>query len=97
MASAFSNLEDLYNAKKDASGEWKVLVPVYAAGDCSNPSNFITIVGFVTATITGVEGPPDRIIEATVDRGTFESGRGDGTSGGGGVFTPVGTLPGLVS
>ena len=97
VASAFDELEDLYDAKKDPSGEWKVLVPVYEAVDCSNPSGFITIVGFVTATITAVNGPPSKLIEATVDCGTFETGRGDGTSGGGTVFTPVGTLPGLVS
>ena len=98
LAGVFNNLEALYDANKDASsGEWKVLVPVYESTDCSNPSGFITIVGFVTATITSVLGPPDKLIEATVDCGTFELGRGGGTSGGGTVFTPVGTLPGLVS
>jgi len=96
LASIFNNFEALYNAKKDANGDWSVLVPVYNATDCNNPSGPIMIVGFVTATITSVEGAPDKIIQAVVNCDTFESGRGDGSTGGG-TFTPLGVIPGLVA
>jgi Flp pilus assembly protein TadG len=67
VASAFSNMIALYNSKKGPDGKWKVLVPVYDRSTCSNPSGFITIVGFATATVTGVLGPPQMRIDANVD------------------------------
>jgi Flp pilus assembly protein TadG len=95
IASAFSNMEALYAANA-VGGSWTVLIPVYQATDCSNPSGPILIVGFVTATITQVIGPPDRLINATVNCDSFGSGRGDGTTGGTAI-TPLGTIPGLVA
>lgn len=96
VASVFKHFEDLYHAKKDADGNWSVLVPVYDRSDCSNPSGPIIIVGFVTATIYEVQGTPSKIINAIVECDTFGLGRGDGSSGGGNNLTPLGIIPGLV-
>jgi hypothetical protein len=52
--SALRDFEDLYQANKDAAGEWLVHLPVYASQDCSNPSGWIKIVGVAAATITNV-------------------------------------------
>ncbi|MEC4681641.1 MAG: Tad domain-containing protein [Nitrospirota bacterium] len=96
LASIFNSFEALYNANKDAAGNWSVLVPVYSATDCSNPSGPILIVGFLTVTITSVQGAPSKIIEAVVNCNTFEAGRGDGQSGGP-ATTPLGIIPSLVA
>jgi len=95
LASIFNDFEALYDAKKDADGNWSLLVPVYSGTDCSNPSGPIMIVGFVTATITSVQGAPAKIIEAVVNCDTFQSGRGNGSTGG--ALTPIGTIAGLVA
>ncbi len=96
IASVFNSFEDLYESKMDEYGNWSVLIPVYSASDCGNPSGPIVIVGFVTAVIYQVQGAPEKIIDATVQCATFGSGRGDGTSGSGNNLTPLGTIPGLV-
>ena len=96
VASIFNVFESLYDAKKDADGNWRILIPVYNSLDCSNPTGPIMIVGFVTATIYQVTGAPSKIINAIVECDTFGSGRGDGSTGGPGTITPLGTLPGLV-
>jgi hypothetical protein len=73
VASAFSNLEALYESKKgNCEGEysgpdnWCAAVVVYDWDDCSNPNKSITIVGFAPVVITGILGPPQKTIEAKV-------------------------------
>ena len=52
VASAFPNLINLYNAKKDANGNWDVFVPVYQSPDCTPPNGAIPIIGYAEARIT---------------------------------------------
>jgi len=93
VASAFPNLINLYNTKKDSNGYWDVFVPVYQSPDCTPPTGPIPIIGYAEARITNVQGSPDHLIEATVLCNIFEGN----TTGGGPPFGPVlSTIPGLV-
>ncbi len=93
VASAFPNLINLYNAKKDANGNWDVFVPVYQSDACSPPNGALPIVGYAEARITNVQGSPNHLITATVLCNIFEGN----TTGGGPPFGPVlSTIPGLV-
>ena len=93
VASAFPNLINLYNTKKDANGNWDVFVPVYKSPDCTPPNGPIEIIGYAEARITNVQGAPNFIIEATILCNIFEGN----TSGGGPPYGPVlSTIPGLV-
>jgi len=95
VASVFDEMAALYEAKKDpATGEWQTNVVVYDYDDCSNPTGAITIVGFATAIITGVNGPSDdpaHTIFAKVICDNIEQGRGSG-----GDYGTKGSIPGLV-
>lgn len=84
-------LVNLFNAKKDASGVWNALVPVYQGTAC-NPSGAIPIVGYANIAITNIHGQPGATIVGKVSCPLFQGG---GVGGGPayGVFT---TLPGLV-
>ena len=95
VASAYRELEILFDLKK-TDGTWSVLVPVYGedSAECKNPKEPITIVGFVTVTISKVKFS-GKIIEAVVSCDTFESGRGGGSTVGE-TWDPIGTIPGLV-
>ncbi|MDH4300616.1 MAG: pilus assembly protein TadG-related protein [Nitrospira sp.] len=93
VASAFPNLIDLYNAKKDANGNWDVFVPVYQSDECTPPNGPLPIVGYAEARITNVQGSPNHLITATILCNIFEGN----TTGGGPPFGPVlSTIPGLV-
>jgi Flp pilus assembly protein TadG len=93
VASAFPNLINLYNAKKDGNGNWDVFIPVYESASCAPPNGAIPIVGYAEARITNVQGSPDHLIEATILCNIFEGN----TSGGGAPYGPVlSTIPGLV-
>jgi Flp pilus assembly protein TadG len=93
VASAFPNLIDLYNAKKDANGNWDVFVPVYDSPSCDPPNGAIPIIGYAEARITNVQGSPDHLITATILCNIFEGN----TVGGGPPYGPVlSTIPGLV-
>ncbi|HEU5092795.1 MAG TPA: hypothetical protein VFT30_08925, partial [Nitrospira sp.] len=93
VASAFPNLINLYNSKKDANGNWDVFVPVYESPDCAPPTGAIPIIGYAEARITNVEGAPNFQISATILCNIFEGN----TVGGGPPFGPVlSTVPGLV-
>jgi Flp pilus assembly protein TadG len=93
VASAFPNLINLYNAKKDANGNWDVFIPVYESPSCAPPNGAIPIVGYAEARITNVEGSPNHLIEATILCNIFEGN----TTGGGPPYGPVlSTIPGLV-
>lgn len=86
IATAVNSFEDLFNAKKDANGEWKVNIPVYEASDCSNPNGAIKIIGFAKSTIYSVVGPKASpgaklTISARVDCGIVdESDYGEGSA-----------------
>ena len=91
--SAFPNLIQLYNAKKDANGNWDVFVPVYQSDACTPPNGSLPIVGYAEARITNVQGNPNARISATVLCNIFEGN----TTGGGPPYGPVlSTIPGLV-
>ena len=92
VASAFPNLINLYNSKKDTNG-WDVFVPVYKSPDCTPPNGAIPIIGYAEARITNVQGAPIFLISATILCNIFEGN----TNGGGPPFGPVlSTIPGLV-
>lgn len=93
VASAFPNLINLYNAKKDANGNWDVFVPVYDSPSCTPPTGPLPIVGYAEARITNVQGAPNFLISATILCNIFEGN----TTGGGPPYGPVlSTIPGLV-
>jgi hypothetical protein len=93
VASAFPNLINLYNAKKDANGNWDVFVPVYKSDTCTPPTGPLPIVGYAEARITNVQGAPNFLISATIQCNIFEGN----TTGGGPPYGPVlSTIPGLV-
>lgn len=93
VASAFPNLINLYNAKKDSAGNWDVFVPVYDSPNCTPPNGPIAIVGYAEARITSVQGAPNFLIQATILCNIFEGN----TTGGGPPYGPVlSTIPGLV-
>jgi Flp pilus assembly protein TadG len=93
VASAFPNLINLYNSKKDGNGNWDVFIPVYESASCAPPNGAIPIIGYAEARITNVQGSPDHLIEATILCNIFEGN----TTGGGAPYGPVlSTIPGLV-
>ena len=93
VASAFPNLINLYNLKKDANGYWDIFVPVYKSPNCTPPNGAIPIIGYAEARITNVQGAPNFLISATILCNIFEGN----TTGGGPPFGPVlSTIPGLV-
>ena len=96
VASAFSNLEELYDSQKGNCEDgdpdkWCVYVVVYDRDDCSNPNKSITIVGFAPTVVTGVYGPPKKTIEARVlcEKAVL-------SRGGGGYYGIRSSIPGLV-
>lgn len=93
VASALPNLKALYDAKKDANGNWDALVPVYQSSDCSNPNTSLPIVGYASMRITNVLAPPDgQLVEGIIQCNMVDGGRG----GGGPGFGTLGAIPGLV-
>lgn len=92
VASAFPNLINLYNARKDANGNWDVFVPVYQSPDCAPPNGAIPIIGYAEARVTNVQGSPNHLITATVQCQVFEGN----TVGGGPPYGVFSSLPGLV-
>ncbi|HSE58359.1 MAG TPA: TadE/TadG family type IV pilus assembly protein [Nitrospiraceae bacterium] len=92
VASAFPNLIDLYNTKKDANGNWDVFVPVYQSPDCAPPNGAIPIIGYAEARVTNVQGSPNHLITATIQCQIFEGN----TIGGGPPYGVFSALPGLV-
>jgi Flp pilus assembly protein TadG len=96
VASAFSNLEALYESKKGncedgVADNWCADVVVYDRDDCSNPNKSITIVGFAPVVITGILGPPKKTIEGRVlcDKAVL-------SRGGGKYYGIRSSIPGLV-
>lgn len=95
VASAFPDIQALYNAKKDANGQWKTFVPVYDESDedgddgCSNPHGAITIIGFTTAVVTQVTGAPEKTIQATLQCNVIETGRPGGPDYGTSASVPT--------
>jgi Putative Flp pilus-assembly TadE/G-like len=91
LQSAFSNFQNLYNAKKNpATGEWSTTIVVYDIDSCStNPTGPISIFGFVSATITGIAS--GNLINARVNCNVIDPG-----PGGGGTVGDLGSIPSLV-
>jgi Flp pilus assembly protein TadG len=104
----FESFYKLYDSKKDASGHWQVLVPVYNESEvCGNPNQTLTIVGFATVDITcadykgGPEVRPDCDLSDSqphenIIRGTMQCNKIQEGAGGGGDYGTLGTIPGLV-
>ncbi|HYC55186.1 MAG TPA: pilus assembly protein TadG-related protein [Candidatus Binatia bacterium] len=88
VESAFDELEELYDAKKDSAGNWRVLVPVYDREDCSNPNGLIKIIGVAHARIYNVKDSPSKQIDAAVECKIIEFGAGDGPNYGTAVAKP---------
>jgi hypothetical protein len=86
----FQAMEDLYNARKDATGTWKTFVPVYDSDAC-NPNTTYHVKGFATVLITSVKGPPDKEITGRILCDVIEPARG-----GGAELGTIGSIPGLV-
>jgi len=93
------NLFDVMQVKNDGtldmdtnSSTWTLSVPVFddMAEGCS-PNGSITIVGFATIVITGVDPPPATTIYATLLCDNVKPGRGSG-----GYYGTKGSIPGLV-
>lgn len=90
VSSAFPNLIDLWNTKKqwsDANGryEWDINLPVYQAdssSSCSNPSGNITIIGYAKAVVTTVK---KNDIQAEVKCDAFFDGAPNPNQAGGGA------------
>ncbi len=107
--SVFTAFFNLFNYMKthdedEDPNTWTAQVVVYKSPDCSNPSGSMEVVGFATATITGVWSPSDPLnpytlagnppswyIEAKVICDKVELSRG-----GGGEFGTYGSIPNLV-
>jgi Flp pilus assembly protein TadG len=104
VSSAFSNLIDLWDTKKQWSNdtgryEWEINIPVYQAdssSSCSNPSGDITIVGYAKAVVTVVK---KNDIQAEVKcNAFFDAAPNPNQTGGGlGPLQPVSVYPRLVS
>ena len=96
-ANAFNNLQDLYDSKKDANGEWEISIPIYQSTDCLGPIGKTMIVGFARATVFGID-VQNRIIDAKVDCNAIlpDAQSGPPGTGLGGGLSPKGTIPGLV-
>jgi Flp pilus assembly protein TadG len=104
VSSAFSNLIDLWDTKKQWSNdtgryEWEINLPVYQAdssSSCSNPSGDITIVGYAKAVVTVVK---KNDIQAEVKcNAFFDAAPNPNQTGGGlGPLQPVSVYPRLVS
>jgi hypothetical protein len=78
VASAMNELQQLYNAKKDANGEMRVLIPVYDRDDCANPNGWIPIIGVARAVVTSVTNGAEKRIEARVQCDVIELGESGG-------------------
>ena len=97
VATLFPDLINLYTAKRvpDASSPsgfcWNVTVPVYANNACANPNTPMMTVGFASACVWNVQGPPTMQIDARITCGEVTNG-----GGGGGSFGTLGSIPGLV-
>lgn len=87
VAVRFNEMKALYDANKDADGNWSVLVPVYQSSNCSNPSGPITIVGFARARIFSVKTAPSMSITANVECGVVDIGSGNGPNDYGVLFS----------
>ncbi len=104
VSSAFNNLIDLWDAKKQFNNgrwEWDVNLPVYQASSpsvCDNPSGSIVIAGYAIATITEVK---KNDIQAEVKCDAFFDGNPDPNQnpggGGAGALQPLSVFPRLVT
>ena len=72
---------------------WTTTVVVYDLDTCDNPNTSIGIGGYTTITITDVLGPPDKLIEGVVVCEMVDS---EDNRGGGGDYSTMGSIPGLV-
>ncbi len=92
----FAAMKNLFDARREGDGDgnpltWTTTVAVYDSADCSNPNGLMTIVGFATIVITGVQGAPVHQIDGYVVCNNVEFGRGSG-----GMYGTLGSIPGLV-
>lgn len=79
VANSFRDLEDLYNARKNANGEMSVLIPVYDREDCGNPQGWMRIIGVARAVITKVISGSNKYIEARVECDVVKNVESGGT------------------
>jgi len=103
VSSAFNNLIDLWDAKKQMNNgrwEWDINLPVYQAStptSCDNPNGSIIIAGYAKATVTQIK---KNDIQAEVKCDAFFDGSPDPNQNGGGgagPLQPLSTYARLVS
>jgi len=73
--------------------KWLTGVVVYDSGDCGNPNQSMTVVGFAEIEMRDVLDAPDKLVRGTVKCNYV--GPGD-ERGGGGEYGVKGSIPGLV-
>jgi hypothetical protein len=81
VASAFDEMQELWEARRFDEApfdQFEATLPVYDRADCSNPSGPLEIAGFASVTITGVQGPPEKTIDAVVRCEIIAAGLGGG-------------------
>lgn len=93
-ASVFPKLVELYNAKKDANGNWDVFIPVYDSPSCASSQNSgaLPVVGFAEVRVNNVQAAPSSLITANVLCQIFQGN----TVGGGPPYGVFSGIPGLV-
>jgi len=104
LASLFThdNIQNLFNVMKikndgkydfdTNSATWTTAVPIFDDDTAGcHPNKLITIVGFATIVITGVDPPPTTTIYATVKCDNVKPGRGGGI-----YYGTKGAIPNLV-
>lgn len=80
IASLFSSLSARFDAEKDATGVWRVMLPVVQSSATGNTGS---IVGFVYFVMEEVIGPPDKTMEGHME---CQSAISSGSTTGGGDY-----------
>ena len=88
LQSAFADFQTLYNAKKNAAGEWNTWIVVLDLQVCNGVNGAIPIAGFAAATITSVNSST---VSARINCNVVDTGPGTG-----GTVGALGTVPSLV-
>ena len=78
VASRFSDMKSLFDAKKGPDNTWTTPLAVYDSGSCANPNGVIRIVGFAMARIYSVAMSPSKEIRATVECSVTATGGAGG-------------------
>ena len=92
VASRFPDMKALYDARKDANGDWEVVIPVYEDTSCANPNGPKPIIGFARARIYDVQVAPNQTMLANVECGVVSWGAGNGPNDFGTLYASPGMI-----